>query len=143
MFDREQLGWVLRNKQRPERAQPIGLAARSLVDRTRNMACRLDERVRRLVLAMCDDEFRAHCVLGCVERGVLMIAVDDVRWVYAFRLKWECALVQRIGMECPGCGVRAVRFMQSSDGDIQRETERARQREHQARERATRPRTRN
>lgn len=118
MFDRKQLGWVLRNWRRRERTQSIGQAARGIIDGTQHTGAWPDESVRRLVWAMGDDEFRAHCVLGYVERGTLKIAVDDARRLYAYRLRWEQLLANRIATQCPGSGVRAVRFVQCCGGSV-------------------------
>lgn len=143
MFDKGQLGWVLRNRRYAERVQSIGLVARTLVDRTCNTGARPDEKVCRLVMTTGDDEFRAHCILGRVEHGVLMIAVDDVRRVYSFRLRWEALFVQRIREEYPASGVQAVRFVDGYGGNLQPESNRARRPERPERESVAEPRARN
>ena len=125
MFDREQLGWVLRNGRGPDRTQLIGRAARGVLDRTQQAGIWPDENVRRLVLATGDEQFRAQCKLGRVKHGVLMILVDDVRRLYAYRLEWEQMLARKIKTECPGSRVRAVRFVHDLSGNASHEANRA------------------
>ena len=102
---RDSLDWVARNRQIASRAAPIG---RCVGDRRERLIAR--RMIRSCVAAFVDDEFRAHCVLGEVDRAKVVILADSSSTQVAMRLKWLMGLREHLVRTCRAFGSRQIVF---------------------------------
>lgn len=64
-----------------------------------------------------DDEFRSHCLVAAVERGVVLVHVDHPGLVYAMRARWLDRLLQVLGKDKRSPSVRGIAFRFGNDGE--------------------------
>ncbi|UCE62078.1 MAG: DUF721 domain-containing protein [Phycisphaerales bacterium] len=100
----EELTWVQRNRARRPSERQAGQVMETLVVRECTDAFERCGELARALAGYVDDDFRRHCRLAGVSRGVLTINVDEPSLLYAMRMRWEGVL----GDAVRRCGRRGV-----------------------------------
>ena len=108
---RGHLEWIVRNRQRREPAVPIGECLSARRDQSEERAA-----IRQAIASFVDDEFRAHCALGDVERTRVVILVDGPAARTVMRLTWLTELRNHLLRSCRRFKARRLEF-QVGDGD--------------------------
>jgi len=63
-----------------------------------------------------EDEFRRRCRPVRLHRGVLHVHVRRPEWLCETRLRWQQRLLDVLGRQARGLGVRRIEF--ASDGPV-------------------------
>lgn len=109
MIDRRgQLAWIQRNRTKAVRTVPLGAVARAWADGFKTRQTGLVGRINVELRPVVDDMFRRCCVVGGVNRGTLVIGVDDASLVGWMARAWRTRLI-RVLTEA-GMSVSDVRF---------------------------------
>ena len=116
MDDETQLRWVMQNRSRSDRPRQAGtVIARMLKERWEADAERLAE-VGANIDVLVDDEFRAHCRLAGLSRGVLTINVDDPAQVSEMRHRWLAPLRRAVSGRGKNVRVSTIVFALGAAG---------------------------
>lgn len=107
----DHLEWIVRNRQARKAAVPIG----ECVAERRDL-CRERGAIRRAIAAFVDDEFRAHCALGDVDRAKVVILVTSPAARMLMRLTWLTELRNHLLRSCRSFRARRLEF-EVGDGD--------------------------
>ncbi|MCP4590641.1 MAG: hypothetical protein GY842_07850 [bacterium] len=113
----KQLGQIWRNRQ-PRRAPgAIGPLAAGLMTGSWVGGLEHREAVRACVVRVVDDEFRARCTLGTVDRRSVEFWVDDPTVAAYMRRRWWGVLLEAFERECRFATTPRMRFRYGRGGD--------------------------
>jgi hypothetical protein len=108
---RGHLEWIARNRQWREAAVPVGECLSYRGELAGERAA-----IRRAIASFVDEEFRAHCTLGDVDRARVVILVDGPAARALMRLTWLTELRSHLLRACRAFRARRLEF-QVGDGD--------------------------
>lgn len=108
---RNPLEWIVRNRQVRNPVVPIGQCLSDRQDLSEERGA-----IRRAIAAFVDDEFRAHCTLGEVDRERVVILVDCPAARMLMRLTWLTELRSHLVCSCRRFKARRLEF-RVGDGD--------------------------
>lgn len=117
MLTDRQLARVVTNRQPRVFARKLGTLLVSVVERQQRSTS-IREVVRGHVEAVTDFEFQSRCTVGPIRGEVLIILVDDARWVQPMRERWLFALLDQLQTGSPRTRIRRIEFR--SAGNQQR-----------------------
>lgn len=112
-LDDVQLGWVVRNRRRRQRATSLFHAANRVIERVGRSASSPQWAVS-ILDDIVDDDFRANAKVVGVRSESLVIEVADKRLIGALRLRWGFEIMEALRAHRLGRGVRQLRFVERS-----------------------------
>ncbi len=89
------LQWVQANRKRTDRLRTVATLAQDLAERIDD-----DEelvRIAGMIADVVDADFRAHCRVARVSRGMVLIHVDEASLVAAVQMRWSGPLIRALG----------------------------------------------
>lgn len=109
MIDRRgQLAWIQLNRTEVVRAVQLGQVARAWADGLNGGETGVVRRINVSLRPVVDEMFRRWCVVSGVDRGTLIIAVNDASLVGWMARAWRAHLIDVLAKT--GLGVSDVRF---------------------------------
>ncbi|MFQ5415141.1 MAG: hypothetical protein ACE5E6_11855 [Phycisphaerae bacterium] len=116
----ERLGWLQRNRFRPNRAQRIGSLAAGMLERLEDPRRGRSGAMADIAAALgglVDETFCRHCRVAGVDRGRVVIHVDRDDLVFPMRVRWLLPLRDGLSrVYRRGDGVWSIRFASGRDG---------------------------
>ncbi len=97
MDDASQLDWVARNRARTDRRQLAGDVIAKVAERLGWQSEEPAGRVAEILAGVVDEEFRRHCRVGRVVRGVLTLEVDEPACVSMLARQWSSRVLEAVG----------------------------------------------
>ncbi len=91
------LQWIQANRGKKERAQRAAVPIQRLVENMlAGTGVEAAKRVASVAADIVDEEFRTHCRIWSIQRGAVIVHVDDPTLVSPMRLRWLGPLRERL-----------------------------------------------
>ena len=107
---KRQLAQVILNRQVKTRAQLLSAPLERVLSRVTRRAGLCEDAVVAAVTSIVDTEFTTMCTLGTIRNGVLVVLVEDARFVSVLRAQWVSCLCEHLQSRCPELGIRKIQF---------------------------------